>query len=135
MKKLLGSVCVLLFVIACNKPADTLFEELPSSQTGIRFINKSLHRKDFNIFNYRNFYNGGGVAIGDINNDGLSDVFVTSNFEENKLFLNKGKLTFEDISAKSGINLKKFWSTGATFADVNGDGLMDIYVCNSGSRD
>ncbi|MCP9756516.1 RNA-binding protein [Lacihabitans sp. CCS-44] len=135
MKKLLGSACVLLFAVACNKPADTLFEELPSSQTGISFVNRSLHRKDFNIFNYRNFYNGGGVAIGDINNDGLSDVFVTSNFEENKLFLNKGNLTFQDISAKSGINLKKFWSTGATFADVNGDGLMDIYVCNSGSRD
>lgn len=135
MKNLLGILCVVVFSISCNKAEDTLFEELPSSETGINFENRSLHKKDFNIFNYRNFYNGGGVAIGDLNNDGLSDIFVTSNFEDNKLYLNKGEMKFEDITQKSGITEKKFWSTGVTFADVNGDGLMDIYVCNSGSRD
>lgn len=135
MKKILWAISCVGLLLSCSKTEDTLFESLPSSVTGIDFVNRSLERKDFNIFNYRNFYNGGGVAIGDINNDGLSDIFVTSNFEDNKLYLNKGKMTFEDITTKAGITGKKFWSTGATFADVNGDGLMDIYVCNSGSRD
>jgi len=130
---LLCSAAFLTF--ACSTKEDTLFEELPASETGIDFVNRSLEKKEFNIFNYRNFYNGGGVAIGDVNNDGLSDLFVTSNFEENKLYLNKGGMHFEDITVKAGIVGKKFWSTGVTFADVNGDGLMDIYVCNSGSRD
>ena len=135
MKKILWAISCVGLLFSCAKTEDTLFESLPSSVTGIDFVNRSLERKDFNIFNYRNFYNGGGVAIGDINNDGLSDIFVTSNFEDNKLYLNKGKMTFEDITVKAGIVGKKFWSTGATFADINGDGLMDIYVCNSGSRD
>lgn len=135
MKKILWAISCVGLLFSCSKTEDTLFESLPSSVTGIDFVNRSLERKDFNIFNYRNFYNGGGVAIGDINNDGLSDIFVTSNFEDNKLYLNKGKMAFEDITVKAGITGKKFWSTGATFADVNGDGLMDIYVCNSGSRD
>lgn len=135
MKKILWAISCVGLLFSCAKTEDTLFESLPSSVTGIDFVNRSLERKDFNIFNYRNFYNGGGVAIGDVNNDGLSDIFVTSNFEDNKLYLNKGKMTFEDITLKAGIVGKKFWSTGVTFADVNGDGLMDIYVCNSGSRD
>lgn len=135
MKKSLWLLCCLFVFVSCTKTEDTLFESLPSSETGIDFINRSLEKENFNIFSYRNFYNGGGVAIGDVNNDGLSDIFVTSNFEDNKLYLNKGNFKFEDISKKSGIIGKKFWSTGVTFADVNGDGLMDIYVCNSGSRD
>ncbi len=129
-----------MLAVSCTKKEETLFETVPASETGIDFVNRSLDKKEFNIFNYRNFYNGGGVAIGDINNDGFADVFVTSNFEENKLYLNKGNVNevsfkFEDITKKAGIIEKKFWSTGATFADVNGDGLMDIYICNSGSRD
>jgi hypothetical protein len=135
MKHYLGLCSLVLLSLSCTQNEDTLFEELPASETGIDFVNRSLEKKEFNIFNYRNFYNGGGVAIGDVNNDGLSDLFVTSNFEENKLYLNKGGMHFEDITVKSGIVAKKFWSTGVTFADVNGDGLMDIYVCNSGSRD
>jgi hypothetical protein len=129
-----------LGLVGCTSDPKPLFLELPASQTGISFANHILDKKDFNIFNYRNFYNGGGVAIGDINNDGLPDVFFTSNFEENKLYLNRtkpgtGDLKFEDISKQAGIVGKKFWSTGVTFADVNGDGRLDIYVCNSGSRD
>ncbi len=135
MKKLIWSVICLSSFLSCDKKEDTLFETLSSSVTGIDFVNRSLDKREFNIFNYRNFYNGGGVAIGDVNNDGLPDIFVTSNFEENRLYLNKGDMAFEDVTLKAGITGKKFWSTGVTFADVNGDGLMDIYVCNSGSRD
>ncbi len=120
---------------SCGNPTDTLFKTLPAAETGIDFINRSLDKKHFNIFRYRNFYNGGGVAIGDVNNDGLPDLFLTSNFEENKLYLNLSNMKFQDVTRQSGIVGKKFWSTGVTFADVNGDGRLDIYVCNSGSRD
>ncbi len=143
MKKLthafLPIVSPLLLVLSCNKAADNnLFESLPASQTGIAFTNRLLDKKELNIFNYRNFYNGGGVAIGDVNNDGWADIYVTSNFEENHLFLNKGKNAndrwkFDDVTTTSGVGGTKAWSTGATFADVNGDGLMDIYVCNAGN--
>ncbi|WP_080237389.1 VCBS repeat-containing protein [Spirosoma rigui] len=124
---------------SCSNDPDPLFDSLPATETGVDFVNRSLDKKDFNIFNYRNFYNGGGVAIGDVNNDGLPDLFLTSNFEANKLYLNRTRpgegIKFEDVTEKAGILGKKFWSTGVTFADVNGDGRLDIYVCNSGSRD
>ncbi|MBK8701571.1 MAG: VCBS repeat-containing protein [Saprospiraceae bacterium] len=101
-------------------------------ETGINFINKVENTDRFNIFNYRNFYNGGGVAIGDINNDGLSDVFLTSNMGENKLYLNKGAFRFEDISVKAFGSTPKTWSTGVVMVDINADGWLDIYVCNAG---
>jgi len=107
-----------------------VFEKL--EDTGIDFENKVVDTKDFNIFTYRNFYNGGGVAVGDINNDGLPDVYFTSNQNINKLYLNKGDLKFEDITEKAGVGGTKSWSTGVSIADVNGDGWLDIYVCNSG---
>ena len=136
MKKILFFVGVLATLVACStQNKDTLFEELPASYTGVDFTNRILERSDFNIFNYRNFYNGGGVALGDINNDGLPDIFLTSNFEQNRLYLNKGNMQFEDITDRAGITGKKFWSTGVTMADVNGDGKLDIYVCNSGNKD
>jgi hypothetical protein len=100
--------------------------------TGIRFSNNVQHTKDFNILTFRNFYNGGGVAIGDINNDGLADVFFTSNMGSNQLYLNKGSWRFEDISVKAGFTPKKQWSTGTVMADINNDGWLDIFVANSG---
>jgi hypothetical protein len=100
--------------------------------TGIDFQNNIQNNKDFNIFSYRNFFNGGGVAIGDINNDGLADVFFTANMGANKLYLNKGNWKFEDIAPKSSFNKKSKWSTGVIMADVNADGWLDIYVCNAG---
>ncbi|TRX04210.1 VCBS repeat-containing protein [Flavobacterium gawalongense] len=127
----------LLFFTNCSKEnlenKDSLFSKLDASQTGINFVNEVKNGVDMNVFKYRNFYNGGGVAIGDINNDGLSDVYFTSNLGTNKLYLNKGNFKFQDISKKAGIEGTKSWSTGVVMVDINADGLLDIYVCNAGN--
>lgn len=112
-----------------------LFTLLKPQETGIDFVNTVVDGKDFNILTYRNFYNGAGVAIGDINNDSLPDLYFTANQQKNKLYLNKGNFVFEDITEKAGVGGTGVWSTGVTMADVNGDGLLDIYVCNSGDVD
>jgi hypothetical protein len=126
-----------LFFYGCGKHAGNhLFTLMPASVTHADFVNKLDYDKQlknkFNVFTYRNFYNGGGVALGDVNNDGLLDIFMTSNMGTNKLYLNKGNFEFEDISQKAGIE-GKGWSSGVSFADVNGDGWLDIYVCKSGN--
>ncbi|WP_419212760.1 VCBS repeat-containing protein [Maribacter sp. X9] len=121
--------------IAEEKRKPILFTLLSSSQTGIDFVNKVENSKEFNIFKYRNFYNGGGVAIGDINNDGLSDIFLTGNMEPNKLYLNKGNFQFEDISEKAEVSGNKPWSTGVVMVDINNDGFLDIYVSNAGNME
>lgn len=107
-----------------------LFEQV--EKTGVDFINNVKDSQQENSFLFRNFYNGGGVAIGDINNDSLPDIFFTSNTAANKLYLNKGDFRFEDISEKAGILPDDKWNTGVTFADIDGDGWLDIYVCTSG---
>lgn len=120
--------------VSCKRGGnDRLYTLLPSSETGIRFSNTIANSRDFNIFNYRNFYNGAGVAIADINNDSLPDIYFTSNLGKNKLYLNKGGFRFEDISAAAGVEGTRAWSTGVAIADVNADGWLDIYVCNSGN--
>ncbi|MFL5774549.1 MAG: VCBS repeat-containing protein, partial [Flavisolibacter sp.] len=131
-------VIIFLFIcigfVSCShknaKPA-TLFTLVENS--GINFQNTVTDTKDENSFYFRNFYNGGGVALGDINNDGLADVMLTSNMGENKIYLNKGHFKFEDITKTSGMHQDSMWSTGVTMADVNADGWLDIYVCNSGN--
>ena len=120
-----------LFFSCTEKKENTLFTLVENSH--INFQNTITETKNLNVFNYRNFYNGGGVAVGDLNNDGLPDVFFTANQGANKLYLNKGNLEFEDISVKSGFGEKKQWSTGVVFVDINGDGWLDIYVCNAGN--
>ncbi len=114
-------------------PANALFKRMSSAETGLAFENTLVPKQDFDVFRYRNYYNGGGVGIGDFNNDGLADVYLTSNMGDNKLFLNKGNWKFEDITQKAGVAGTRFWSTGVSVADVNADGLLDIYVCNAGN--
>jgi len=128
-------VPVIFIFFGCSdkeKDDDHLFQQMSVSETGISFENTITSSDEFNIFNYRNFYNGGGVAIGDINNDDLPDVYLIANQDANKLFLNKGNFQFEDITERAGVAGTKSWSTGATFADVNADGLLDLYLCNAG---
>ena len=126
---------ICLVTVSCKKKNDqAAFELLSKSETGIDFENSISDTEDINIFNYRNFYNGGGVAIGDINNDGLQDIYFTANMGENKLYLNKGNWKFEDITEKAGVAEPMKWSTGVVMVDINGDGLLDIYVCNAGYR-
>ena len=108
-----------------------LFTELKPSETGVAFSNQLIESETVNTFNYLNAYNGAGVAVGDINGDALPDLFFTGNTVTNRLYLNKGDLVFEDISAKSGIDRFGHWSTGVTMADLNNDGLLDIYVCRA----
>jgi len=114
-----------------------LFTLMPSSFTNADFVNHLDYdiqlKTKFNIYTYRNFYNGGGVALGDINNDGLIDIFMTANMGTDALYLNKGNLKFENIAHQAGVEGKGKWSTGVSFADVNGDGWIDIYICNSGN--
>lgn len=115
-------------VVSCKK-GGSLFENPDPQKTGVEFTNTLTTTKDLSILDYLYFYNGGGVSIGDINNDGLPDIFLTGNQVKNKLYLNKGNLKFEDISNSAGVEGNSDWNTGTTMADVNGDGLLDIYVC------
>ncbi|HPF11087.1 MAG TPA: VCBS repeat-containing protein [Flavobacteriaceae bacterium] len=141
----LTTICITFVWLGCTdktqedpkeKTAETpLFSLVDSATSNITFTNVVENQKDFNIFKYRNFYNGGGVAIGDINNDGLADIYLTANMGKNKLYLNKGNMVFEDISASAGVEGNKPWSTGVVMADVNADGLLDIYVSNAGNME
>ena len=137
MRTLILVIGSVFFILSCKKAikspeAKTLFRQVPANVSGIDFANNLHYDRNFNIYRYRNFYNGGGVAIGDINNDSLPDIYFTGNMVKNKLYLNKGNFEFEDITLKAGVAGSKAWSTGVSMADVNGDGWLDIYVCNSG---
>ncbi|MBW8243538.1 VCBS repeat-containing protein [Muricauda oceani] len=141
LSKLTSITLLLMLAISCGPKkvekkettADTLFTLVPNEKTNIHFKNSVKETAEFNILNYYDMYNGGGVALADINNDGLDDIYFTSNQESNKLYLNKGNLTFEDITDKAKVNDSQGWTTGATMIDINNDGWMDIYVCKSAS--
>ena len=123
-------VIVINALLSCkHKPA--LFVALSSDHTHIHFNNKLTDHDSLNILSYLYDYNGGGVAVGDINHDGLPDIYFTANSKGgNKLYLNKGNFVFEDITQKAGVQGSSDWCTGVTMADVNGDGWLDIYVCS-----
>lgn len=120
---------------ACSgekKAGDKRFTLLPADQTGIDFRNDLPYTDTLNCYLFRNFYNGGGVGIGDLNNDGLPDIFFCGNLVSNRLYLNKDDFQFEDITGQSGIGTDITWTTGVSIADVNGDGWLDVYLCKSG---
>src|SRR5256886_9743487 len=111
-----------------------LFSLPPSSYTGVRFENRLSDTRELNVFTYRNYYNGGGTAIGDLTGDGLPEIVLTANLGGTRLYLNEGKFRFRDVTQQAGLK-SKGWTTGVTLADVNGDGLLDIYVCHAGNGD
>ncbi|PYO94829.1 MAG: hypothetical protein DMD60_14115, partial [Gemmatimonadetes bacterium] len=131
---------VLCLVVACSAAPDPtppptggrLFTRLPSGYTGVRFENRLTDSRELNVFAYRNYYNGGGTAIGDLTGDGLPEIVLTSNLGGTRLYLNEGKFRFRDVTEQAGLH-STGWTTGVTLADVNGDGRLDIYVCHAGN--
>lgn len=130
MFRFISTFLLFIFTVSCQKE-NTLFTRLSDSETGINFQNTLFEDGPLNVANYIYFYNGGGVAIGDINNDGLQDILFTGNMVRNRLYLNKGNFEFEDITKKAGVDQMQGWCTGATMVDINNDGKLDIYICRS----
>lgn len=134
--KLLFCVVIFLFGACASKestqPVATLFNLVSSNHTGIDFVNQLDYTEQLNTYTYKNFYSGAGIGLGDFNNDGLIDIFFAGNLVPNKLYLNKGNLQFEDISAKAGVSPEGVWTTGVSVVDVDADGWLDIYLCKSG---
>ena len=126
--KNISTVLVLFLGLMVHSQNNTTFSLLDSKQTGVTFNNEIVDSKDQNILIYSNFYGGAGVGVGDFNNDGLVDLYFAGNLVGDKLYLNLGNFKFKDVTASAGVDLDDSWSTGVTVADVNADGLLDIYV-------
>src|SRR5687768_563351 len=131
-------IAIGILVIGCrtfsDKKGDQLFTLMPSDFTHVSFVNRNQENEENHVLKYEYFYNGGGVALGDINDDGLLDIYLTANQDENKLYLNKGNFVFEDITEKAGVSCRKGWKTGVAMVDINGDGYLDIYVSRSAEQ-
>lgn len=134
MNNLLYIVLFCFFLFACSEKQKEIkpFSALSEKHTGVDFVNHVENNELVNIFSYRNFYNGGGIGIGDINNDGLQDLYFTANQGKNALYLNKGGFKFENITEKAGVGSDNQWGTGVSMVDINNDGFLDIYVSNAG---
>ncbi len=127
---------IIVSMLGCKSDdSDSIFKLLSEEECGITFVNTIEETEQDNVLNYEYFYNGGGVAAGDFNNDGLTDLYFTANQGTDKLYLNKGNLQFEDVTAQSGITWNGEWKTGVTVVDINADGWLDIYVSVSGKVD
>ncbi len=128
MKRLLVFASWLLLLTACAKKESPLFHEIKSAESGLTFNNEIVEGRQLNMLNYQYLYNGGGVGIGDFNNDNLPDIYFTASVQPNKLFINRGNMKFEDVTEQAGVGGNKKWSRGATVVDINNDGLLDLYV-------
>ena len=130
MRIFLSLILTSIILLGCsNDKKKYLFTPIAVEKSNLNFINDLKESENFGILYYLYFYNGGGVAVGDINNDDLPDIYFTGNQVQNRLFLNKGNMEFEDITSNAGVDGSSDWNTGVTMADVNGDGFLDIYVC------
>jgi len=123
-------LCIPVLFFSCKRNS-TLFQLVSSANSGIHFSNNIIENDSINPIDLTNIYNGGGVGIGDFNNDGLQDIYFTGNLVANKLYLNKGKMQFEDITEKAGVNGEGKWCRGIAVVDINNDGWQDMYVCAS----
>ena len=127
------TISLLCVIVSCNNTSDNKqFTLLSSTQTGVDFINELKENNTMNYFTYPYIYMGGGVSVGDINNDNLDDIFFTGNMAQNRLYLNKGNLVFDDITLSAGVGGNDKWYTGSTMVDINNDGYLDIYVSVAG---
>jgi len=128
----------ILCFLSCQKDkhplqaSNKLFDSLQSKHTGVLFDNTLSFTEEYNPYTFKNFFNGGGVGLGDFNNDNLVDIYLTGNLVDNKLYLNQGDFKFKDITESAGVSCKDVWSSGVSLIDINGDNLLDIYVCKSG---
>ena len=125
-------VLIILPLLSCQHKADLLFTKIPPDVSHVHFENKIIESPEVNILSYEYTYNGGGVAAGDFNNDGLCDLYFTGNMVSNRLYLNQDELTFKDITESAGVGGRELWKTGVTTVDINADGWLDVYVCYSG---
>ena len=125
---------LLLFLGGCKPEDSKMFEEMSPAKTGIKFKNLLKESSELHVLNYGYFYNGGGVAIGDVNNDGLPDIYFTGNLVASRLYLNQGNWTFKEVAEEAGVAAAGLWNTGVTMADITGDGWLDIYVSRSAAK-
>ncbi|KPL11002.1 MAG: hypothetical protein AMS26_20925, partial [Bacteroides sp. SM23_62] len=131
MKNRYGFILMMLLMLMSCGRGYKQFSLLSHKRTGITFRNTVQETEEFNHLAYSYLYNGAGVAIGDLNNDGLPDIYFTGNLVRSRLYLNRGNFRFKDISQEAGVSASDTWNNGACMADVNGDGFLDIYVCSS----
>lgn len=133
--KYISLLFISIFFLSCQSSSnERLFVDLTAEETGLDFLNRLSNAAEFNMIDYLYYYDGGGVAVGDINNDGLSDIYLVSNEGDNALYLNLGEMNFQDISESAGVKSPGLWKNGVSMADVNGDGLLDIYLCRLGEH-
>ena len=133
-KYIAGLLCAIMLGACNSTPIEKpLFEMLGAEKTGIQFENTLHPNEQFNMFHYMYYYNGAGVATGDFNKDGNIDIFFASNEGKNQLYLNKGKLQFENVTTAAAIPQDSAWNTGVSVIDINNDGLLDIYICRLGN--